>query len=116
MAALLLKQAKLQLAIVLQHADACQRASERCSMKKSMSKSLQQQALCSPGCCELHRYLYTHAVQNPQYSTSVYSIYAAINSPVVYNSTFPSQLENGITTQLGNADGWVDYLGTCKLT
>lgn len=60
----------------------------------------------------VRRYMYTHAVMNPEYKPSVYSVFSQINSPIVYNSTY-AQLKNGITTVLGNPDKWVDYLGTC---
>ena len=51
---------------------------------------------------------YTH-----NYSLSVFELYSQINSPTVQ---YPSlqQLANGITSPLGDADDWVDYLGTCK--
>lgn len=62
------------------------------------------------------RYLYTHALNNSeQYgNVSPYTVFSQINSPVVYNSTF-TILQNGITTQKGDPDAWVQYLGTGKM-
>ena len=60
-----------------------------------------------------YRYLYVHALGNPeQYGdVSPYTVFSQINSPVVYNNTF-TILQNGITTQKCDPDGWVKYLGT----
>ena len=61
----------------------------------------------------VRRYLYTHAVQDPTWSQSVWTVYSQINNPLVLEGSIV-QLTNGIDSQDGNADAWVDYLSRGK--